>query len=50
MYRLYSSVSKPVGFETDLVALNLSAQSMCNLKGTTTEASNGSCEILLKVS
>lgn len=33
-----------------LVGLNLSAQSMCNLKGTATEVPNGSSEILLKVS
>lgn len=33
-----------------LVGLNLSAQSMCNLKGAATEVPNGSSEILLKVS
>ena len=33
--------------QLDLVVVNLSAQSMCDLKGTAIEAPDGSCKILL---
>lgn len=36
--------------QLDLLGLNFSIQSMCNLKGRTTETPNSSSEILLKVS